>query len=125
LVAFFEELIRNTAELRSGSQQPAGSGSSYHIFIKNGEKSPGCKEGSQDKATAFQQAKAVPFKAENGDKPSEHTLCCLRMNTYFASPERTDKKTLAAKINFVDKNPVISALLSSVGGLIEPCCLER
>jgi hypothetical protein len=49
LVAFFEELIRNAAELRSGSQHPAGSGSSYHIFIKNGEKSLGCKGFYQDR----------------------------------------------------------------------------
>lgn len=32
------------------------------------------------------------------------------MNTYFASPERTDKKTLAAEIDFVGKTPVISGL---------------
>jgi signal transduction histidine kinase len=40
------------------------------------------------------------------------------MHSYFASPERTDQKTLAAEINFAGRNPVISGLLSSVGGLL-------
>lgn len=40
------------------------------------------------------------------------------MHSYFASPERTDQETLAAEIDFAGRNPVISGLLSSVGGLL-------
>jgi signal transduction histidine kinase len=40
------------------------------------------------------------------------------MHTYFASPERTDQATLASEIDFAGSNPVISGLLSSVGGLL-------
>lgn len=40
------------------------------------------------------------------------------MNTYFASPERADQETLTATVDFAGKNPVISGLLSSVGGLL-------
>lgn len=40
------------------------------------------------------------------------------MHSYFAPPERTDQETLASEINFAGTNPVISGLLSSVGGLL-------
>jgi hypothetical protein len=40
------------------------------------------------------------------------------MHSYFASPERTEHDALAAEIDFAGKNPVISGLLSSVGGLL-------
>lgn len=40
------------------------------------------------------------------------------MHSYFASPERTDQETLASEIDFAGRNPVISGLLSSVGGLL-------
>uniref|UniRef100_UPI004055A879 sensor histidine kinase n=1 Tax=Candidatus Electronema sp. TaxID=2698783 RepID=UPI004055A879 len=40
------------------------------------------------------------------------------MHSYFASPERTDQETLAAELDFAGRNPVISGLLSSVGGLL-------
>ncbi len=40
------------------------------------------------------------------------------MNTYFASPERANQQDLVAAIDFAGKNPVISGLLSSVGGLL-------
>ena len=45
--------------------------------------------------------------------------CCeLTMKTYFASPERADEQELAAAVAFASKNPIISSLLSSVGGLL-------
>lgn len=40
------------------------------------------------------------------------------MDTYFASPEKTDEKELAAEIEYASKNPVISGLLRSVSGLL-------
>ena len=40
------------------------------------------------------------------------------MQTFFTSPERTDQETLTAEIAFASSNPVISGLLSSVGGLV-------
>jgi signal transduction histidine kinase len=40
------------------------------------------------------------------------------MKSYFAPPERAEQQNLAAAIEFAGKNPIISALLSSVGGLL-------
>jgi signal transduction histidine kinase len=40
------------------------------------------------------------------------------MKTYFAEPERADEKELAALIDFASTNPIISALLASMGGLL-------
>jgi signal transduction histidine kinase len=40
------------------------------------------------------------------------------MDTYFASPERTDKKYLAAEIETVNNNPVMTGLLHSISGLL-------
>jgi hypothetical protein len=40
------------------------------------------------------------------------------MKTYLASPERADEQELAAAVAFASRNPVISGLLSSVGGLM-------
>ncbi|MDM8525549.1 HAMP domain-containing sensor histidine kinase [Desulfococcaceae bacterium HSG8] len=40
------------------------------------------------------------------------------MDTYFAPPERTEKKELVAEIKMVDKSPVISGFLHSIGGLL-------
>ncbi|CAK8710964.1 histidine kinase [Candidatus Electronema halotolerans] len=40
------------------------------------------------------------------------------MKTYFASPERAAEQELAAAVAFASKNPIISGLLSSVGGLL-------
>ena len=40
------------------------------------------------------------------------------MDTYFASPEKAMDEELAAEIDFVSSNPVISGLLRSVNGLL-------
>jgi len=40
------------------------------------------------------------------------------MDTYFASPDRSTDKELAAEIKTVGSNPVISALLQSISGLL-------
>lgn len=40
------------------------------------------------------------------------------MKTYFASPERSDKQQLAAEIEIVSQNPIVSSVLHSVGGLL-------
>ena len=40
------------------------------------------------------------------------------MDTYFASPEKAKDEELAAEIDFVSSNPVISGLLRSVNGLL-------
>ena len=40
------------------------------------------------------------------------------MNTYFAPPEKADKKELATEIEIVSKNPLVTELLHSVGGLL-------
>lgn len=40
------------------------------------------------------------------------------MDTFFASPERAEKEDLVAEIELVNKNPVITGLLHSVGGLL-------
>lgn len=40
------------------------------------------------------------------------------MDTYFATPEKTNDKEIAAEIETVSKNPVISGLLHSISGLL-------
>jgi signal transduction histidine kinase len=40
------------------------------------------------------------------------------MNTLFDTPERTDKEKLAAEIEIVNENPVVTGLLYSIGGLL-------
>ncbi len=42
----------------------------------------------------------------------------LKMNSYFASPERADDKTLSCEIDFISNNPVMSGLLHSISGLL-------
>jgi len=40
------------------------------------------------------------------------------MKTFFAPAERTDQKALVAEITMVNKSPVVSGLLHSIGGLL-------
>lgn len=40
------------------------------------------------------------------------------MNTYFAAAERSSKEQLASEIVVIDKSPVVSTLMSCVGGLL-------
>jgi len=40
------------------------------------------------------------------------------MKTYFADPRRTDRKTLVGEIQLVSQDPILSGLLSTVGGLL-------
>lgn len=42
----------------------------------------------------------------------------VRMRTFYAPAERTDKKTLQAEIDIVSHNPVMSGLLHSISGLL-------
>src|SRR5512145_1322673 len=40
------------------------------------------------------------------------------MDTYFASPEKTNDRELATEIEIISNNPVMSGLLQSISGLL-------